>query len=83
MNEVINEKLVKARAYVRENKSWTDAEEQAALDKMDRKRVSLELADEDIANEISELMNEWSEENGEETDWWQEFADIDDIFMKL
>lgn len=83
IEERVNAKLKKATAYVRENKSWLDCEEERALDLIDNSRCSLERADSSIATEIKELMAEWCKENGEEEDWWENWTDADEIFFNL
>lgn len=77
------EKLEKAIAYVRENKTWTDSEEMVALDRMTLDKWSLDYACKDIDIAISELMDEWGEENGEESGWWEDYIYTDEIFMRL
>ena len=77
------EKLEKAIAYVRENKTWSDSEEIVALDRMTLDKWSLDYADKNIDTSISDLMDEWGEENGEENGWWRDHIYTDEIFMRL
>lgn len=76
----------KALQYVRDNKTWTDAEEQVALDDIDHMRCP--LADtrtgEKIADEINDLMEEYGEENDLPEGWWlDKVSDAEEIFWKL
>lgn len=69
--------------YVRENKTWSEAEEQVALEKIDRFRCPLSHAYPSIAEEIRDLMDEFGEENDLPEDWWLDYGDEDEIFFKL
>lgn len=80
---MVKEKLEKAIAYVRENKTWSDSEEMVALDRMTLEKWSLDYADKNIDTSISDLMDEWGEENGEENGWWRDYIYTDEIFMRL
>jgi len=75
--------LEKAIQYVREHKTWTDAEYEAALDCIDKQRIPLEDASEKIFNGIHDLMEEWSEDNDLQEGWWYYEADEEDIFWTL
>lgn len=69
--------------YVRQNKTWSDAQEAYALENIDHYRCSIEMADEGIANKIMELLTEFAEENGMDEDWvWDNFT-ADDVFFAL
>ena len=68
--------------YVRENKTWSEAEEQVALERIDRWRCPLDHAYPSISDEISELMCEYGVENDLPEDWCEDF-DAEDIFWKL
>lgn len=73
----------KAIKYVREHKSWSAEEEAKALERIDHYRCSIDFASPQIFEEIHDLMEEWSEDNGKEEGWWYEEADEDDIFFEL
>lgn len=75
--------LEKAIQYVRENKTWSDAEERVALDIIGHMRCSIDLASPKICDEIHDLMEEWSEDNDMPEGWWYEDANEDDIFFEL
>ena len=73
----------KAIQYVRDNKTWTDAEEQVAIDNIDHWRCSIGQAYPPIADKIIDLMEEFGEDNGYPEGWWYEYGDEDDVFFKL
>lgn len=76
----------KALQYVRDNKTWTIAEEQVALDDIDKMRCPLAhtRTGEKIADEINDLMEEYGEDNDLPEGWWLDMVgDVEDIFWKL
>ena len=75
--------IEKAIQYVRENKTWTEAEERVALDKINKIRCNINQASDKIACEIHDLMEEWSADNGMPENWWWEYESEDSIFWKL
>lgn len=75
--------LENAIQYVRENASWTEAELQAARNKVEFRRCSIEYADSSIADEIYDLMEEFGEEEDMGEGWWLDLADEDEIFRRL
>lgn len=77
------EKLEKAIAYVKENKNWSELEEAIALDTINELRCDIDTASPNIGAAISDLMSEWCDENGEESDWWEAYTNIDEIFWEL
>lgn len=77
----MEEHLKKAIQYVRENKTWTEAQETRALEVIDHYRCNIQQADSGISDEIRTLMDEYGEENNLPEDWWREFGDEDNIFM--
>ena len=79
----MSEEMKKAIAYVKENKIWTDAEELRAIERIENFRCSIDYADETIANDIADLMEEYSAENDLPEGWWEEEMSVDDIFVKL
>lgn len=83
MDERIKERLEKAKAYVRENKGWSEAEEQKALEDINHFRCDIDEASNSIAMKISDLMSEWCEDNGLAGDWWEAYTDVDEIFWDL
>lgn len=79
MNAIIDDAI----QYVRENKTWSDAEERVALDKINSMRCDLSTASDKICCDIHDLMEEWSDENDYPEGWWMYYVDEDDIFLKL
>ena len=77
------EEFEKALQYVRDNKDWSDAEEQVALERMDQYRCPLDFTGMGIAEKIYDLMEEYGEDNDLPEGWWLEFGDEDEIFWKL
>lgn len=75
--------LKEALKYVRENKKWSNAEEEVALEKIGNMRLNIHEAAPDISNNIAELMDEYGQNEDLEEDWWREFGDEDDIFFML
>lgn len=75
--------LDKALEYVRANKTWSDEEEKEALAHIDLYRCPINRASAEIADEITDLLNEYGDENGLPTDWWTNETDVDDVFFKL
>lgn len=75
--------IEKAVQYVRENKTWSDAEEAVALEKINHLRCDLSTASDKIYCAIHDLMEEWSDENGYPEGWWMYEIDEDTIFFKL
>lgn len=76
-------KLEQAIQYVRDNKTWTDAEEVIALDVINKFRCDIKQASDSISNEIHDLMEEWSADNDMPEGWWYNETDEDEIFFKL
>ena len=77
------ELLEKAIQYVRDNKTWTDAEERAALDAINHYRCSIDFASDEIYCDIHDLMEEWSSDNDMPEGWWMYYTTEDDIFFAL
>ena len=75
--------IEKAVQYIRENKTWSDAEEKVALERINEMRCDLSTASDKIYCAIHDLMEEWSDENGYPEGWWMYEISEDDIFMKL
>ena len=73
----------KAIQYVRENRTWSDAEEAAALERINSFRSSISSASSKIAMSISDLMDEYGADNDLPDGWWLDEGDEDDIFMQL
>jgi len=73
----------KAIEYVRENKSWSEACEQYALEIIGENRCPIEQASDEIDCAIVDLMNEYGEENNLPENWWWEFGNTDDVFFKI
>ena len=79
----MNKDIEKAIQYVRDNKTWSDAEERVALDNIDHMRCDLAQASNKIYCDIHDLMEEWSADNDMPENWWWEYVNEDDIFFKL
>lgn len=79
----MNKDIEKAIQYVRDNKTWSDAEERVALDNIDHMRCDLAQASNKIYCAIHDLMEEWSADNDMPEDWWWEYVNEDDIFFML
>ncbi len=75
--------LERAIQYVRENKTWSEAEDRVALDDIDYMGCGIDQANPKICDEIRDLMKEWSEDNDMPEGWWYEEANEDDIFFSL
>lgn len=80
------EHFEKAIEYVRENKTWDEAEEIVALKWMDEWRCPLSMVacGDIIANGIHDLMEEYGMNNDLPEGWWREYVDDEEeIFWKL
>lgn len=75
--------IEQAIQYVRDNKTWSDAEEQAALDNINHMRCGISDASEEISMAVYDLMEEFGEQNGYPENWWLEETDEDEIFFEL
>lgn len=76
----------KALQYVRDNKTWTIAEEEVAVADIDKMRCPLAhtRTGEKIADAINDLMEEYGEDNDLPEGWWlDEVGDAEEIFWKL
>ena len=73
----------KAIDYVRENKSWSKACEEYALETIGEYRCPIEQASEEIYNEIIELMDDYGRLHDFPEGWWCDFGDTDEIFFEL
>lgn len=79
----MDKEFEKAIQYVRENKTWSDAQEARALEIINKLRCSIAQADCHIYDEIHDLMEEYSDDNFLAEGWWYGYADEDDIFFAL
>ena len=77
------ELVEQAIQYVRENKTWSEAEERVALDRINNLRCDINQASDRIACEIADLMAEWSADNNMHENWWWQYVNVDDIFFQL
>ena len=75
--------LEEAIQYVRDNATWTEAEFEAARDKVERYRCGIAHADSYISDAIYDLMEEFGEDNDLPEGWFLDVADEDDIFRQL
>lgn len=73
--------LKKAIAYVREN---VDREEVIhAIFRMDKWRCPLSMASDYLHMRISDLMDEYAQDNNLPDGWWHEEMDVDDIVFEI
>lgn len=79
----MDKEFEKAIQYVRENKSWSEAQDARALEIINQFRCGISQADDCISDEIHDLMEEYSQDNDLPEGWWYEFGDEDDIFFAL
>lgn len=79
------EKIAQALQYIRDNKTWTEAMEDVALEQISKMRCPLRMTStgESICNNIRDLLDEYGEENGLPQDWWQEWGDEERFFFTL
>lgn len=75
--------IEKAIQYVRDNKTWSDAEDDVALQYMGEQGCGLQFAFEKIYNQIYDLMEEYSADNDLPEGWWLYEKDVDEIFLDL
>ena len=77
--------IEKAIQYVRDNKSWTEQDERAAWEEFDRQRCPLDMTSHGglIADQIHDLMEEYSMDNDLPECWWLYETDIDGVFLEL
>lgn len=73
----------KAIKYVRENKPWSDAEQEVAWENINNFRCDIGSAYPSIADNITDLMEEYGEDNDLPEGWWYDEGDVDDIFTQL
>ena len=79
----MEEYLDNAIRYVAENCTWSNAEENLALNIIEKRRCGLDYASPDIYNAIYDLMEEYSADNDLPEEWWLEYTDVDEIFYNL
>lgn len=79
----MEEHIENAIQYVRDNKTWSDAEEELALEKINHLRCNINVASDKIACEIADLMNDYGWNNNLPENYWWQYANVDDIFFKL
>lgn len=72
-----------ALEYVRKNRTWSEAEEAVALERINHFRCGIQQASSSISEEIHDLMEEYGEEHDLPEGWWNEIGDEDEVFMKL
>ena len=82
MKKLVNH-FDKALQYVRDKKTWSDAQEALALERINHYRCGIDFADSEISNEINDLLEEYGENNDLAEGWWLEYEDIDNVFLKL
>lgn len=75
--------IKRAVDYVRENKTWSKAEESVALEKMELYRCSLDVASPYIINEIYDLLEEFGKDNNLPNRWWREYINEEGVFFLL
>lgn len=81
----MNKTLKEAIQFVRDHRTWSDETESRALQSVDHMRCPLNFTYEGriITNDIYDLMEEYSDENGLPEGWWQEETDEEQIFWEL
>lgn len=79
----MSKSISEAIQYVRENKTWSEAEERVALDRINELRCDVSYASEKISDDIHDLMEEYGEENNLPEGWWLDETTEDDIFFSL
>ena len=72
-----------ALVYIHKNKTWSDAEEEVALERIGEMRCSIDEASTKIYDSIYDLLEEYGADNDLPEGWWMEYGEIDDFFMKL
>ena len=82
MKKLVNH-FDKALQYVRDKKTWSDAQEALALERINHYRCGIDFADSEISSEIYDLMEEYGELKGLAEGWWLEYGDTNNIFLKL
>lgn len=80
---VVEDTIDKAIQYVKDNKTWSDWDEQEALDYMNEMRCDIYRANSDICWAIADLMDEYGKENDLPEGWWVDEISENDIFLKL
>jgi hypothetical protein len=68
----MNDNKKELAAYVRNNVEFFEERLQLALNKMDRMRCPLQMADEELYNDIINAIEEWCDDNEvcyDEVDW--------------
>ena len=78
-----NAKIVQAIQYVREHRDWGDIEDLTAREDIEVNEVTLAENYPYISNSIYNSMEEWSKENGLESEWWFDVMDEEEIFLAL
>ena len=79
----MSEEMKKAIAYVNENRNWSDAEEEVALERINHFRCDVSDTGMGIADKIADLMEEYSQDNDLPEGWWEEEMSADEIFWEL
>ena len=75
-----------AIAYINNNKTWSQEEEQVALEEIAKKSCPLRRTStgENILNCIGELLDEFGTINNLSDDWWRDFADSEEeVYWEL
>ena len=73
----------KALNYLRKNHTWSEAEEAAALERIDHQRCSLDYAAPAIAEAIADLLEEYGQDNDLLEGWWMEYGTAEDYFFEM
>lgn len=82
---IMNKTLKEAIQFVRDHRTWSDETESRALQAVDHMRCPLRITYDGglIVDEIHDLMEEYSLENGLPEGWWFEQMDEEQIFWEL
>ena len=82
---IMNKTLKEAIQFIRDHRTWSDETESRALQDVDHMRCPLRITYDGglIVDEIHDLMEEYSMENGLPEGWWFEQMDEEQIFWEL
>lgn len=79
----MEKKIQEAIEYVKANKTWSEAEEAVALERINRLRCDLRWASDKIYDAIYDLMEEFGDNEGLPEGWWMYEISEDDVFFAL
>lgn len=79
----MEELFKKAVAYVKENRKFDDVDVDYACKYMELYRCPLSMVSTRIADEIHDLMEEFSDNNDLPEGWWYNIGDEEDVFYEV